>query len=360
MLTAALAIIPIAQLGPVDRLNAYFAAAKHLKVSFTCTATGYPPGNGTFVWSKPQLQTCLIKAATERAEMIQLKDGTLFINHAAKSYWEYRAFKALLPPSEDVELLGMYYPYGLAALLDTAPKPKWKQAGSEQVAGQNCDKLTATVSVGGEGAASVYYVNIDGKVLRIDHHIESPNGVTDMTYLLTGHDTSDPALASRRIELPVGYMPARIPFLNRPVLVGENMRLGKVTDQKSGSSVDLAAKYKGKKYALLVTAPDCAASKAGESAWAEIRKSLEAQGASVIEVSVGSEPPANWSRDSGRTLYWDKSGEFEEAAQPASTPWVYFVNEEGVMVQGWAGYAADQKSKLLKLCKTVFSQPKED
>ncbi len=353
MLSAVVALAPALQADPVQRMKTHLAGRNDYAFDYTYESNFYGTGKGRFAWSLPNGQQFDITTKSGHYSMSQRRDGTYFVDHTAKVYWEYRAFPKLAPPSEDIEVLGPAYPQIIVSIAQ-GTEAKWQVTKGQTFNGAAADRLTANFPIQDAQVPVTLYVGQTGAIIGLTATAEIQGGVSTLKLTLANHDIAKQHLADTDFVLPVGCMPGRIPNMQRPLRSGYKAPLASWTEAKSGKTRNLAREFKGKKFAVLFTAPDCKVSAAAEPVWRQAAAVIKSAGGTLVEVSLGPTKPDLGQKDPARTTFTDLQGKIEADWQPPVTPYLFFVREDGLVTRAWAGYGKDQKETFLKFCKTGF------
>lgn len=338
---------------PVDRVYDYYSRAQTMAVTVSTGIQGKAPFlEARYGWHWPDKQIIRLTSTPDKMEFWQDKTYARVIDPSTKSYMEYQSPGALKNPPDDFgDLFGISPVFLLEIKKDVGRKIGLKDGGRAKLGETEYDLVQLLPPEGQDQSATIdYYVDGFGRIARVNFIEMGMSGPVARYFEFKNYDLSAGAVVVPQ-ELPQGFMPMSKPELYRPPMAGSPARFSSLFDARAKTSVDLKVNLRGKRVAVLVTAPDCVPSAKGEAAWRKLRESLLKDSCSLIEVVVDSGSGALKDldkKDPKRPVYLDSKGEFSKLMQPPVTPYIFLVGKNGYVLHGWAGYAPDQDSKLLK------------
>lgn len=365
IITALVALTPVT-VSPLDLMYAFYQSNAPMSVSIIGEQVGVADKvQGHFKLYPPHRQSYSITFRGFSTEFRQNESIVDIIEHANRSYEEYQFPLSLYTPPQD-SVTSFYYPEIFqhirkdkdrkikfvqvgTKVVDNTPVTEFKidsqQSSAEQQPGQPTD-------IGGTQKPPVVSLDQFGRIMRYTYDEMTEGGVVSQVVLFKNY-SNQPADAHFPKVIEKGYVLAKFPSKFPQLGVRNRFPAVKLTDASTNQAVSIADRYKGKMFAILVTAPDCGPSKKGEPAWQKLAKSLKGQGCELIEISLS----ATTSKQNGdRKLYFDKSGEFENASSLEVTPFLLLFDKNGISIQGWAGYGPDQDRRIIDTFTTAIKE----
>ncbi len=336
---------------PAERMYGYLAKANSLSMTVAFGRQGSPPAaSAKYGWIWPDRQ--VIRLGTDaRAQEFRQNFGIIHVvDRGSKSYSEFPSPGRIVNPPGDYPAMVMGYPqYHVAVKNDTKMGIKFEDRGKATVEGVVYDHLLIPGSDDPRNLSSPIDIFLDpmGRIVRVHFDQMTDNGPIPSYFTYSDYDLSRSSVVIPG-EIEKGFSPDFLPKMHYPPGAYDRLNAGSARDARSGRSVDLGAKYKGKRVAILVTTADCGPSARGENAWRKLRLALEKEDCELIEVVVGNVKPDLAKKDKDRAVYLGKEADLGDVLDVPVTPYLYIANRESAITQVWAGYAPDQEGRLIK------------
>lgn len=312
-------------------------------------------------WIWPERQVIRQSLGGEEFEYRQGFRLIHVLERASRSYSEFPSPGRIVNPPADYPSLRFGYPvYHVTLKGDTERSTTFEDAGKVTEDGVAYDELRIPGQSGPGGETPPVRVLLDaqGRIAKVHFFEMTDFGPVAAYFEYKNYDTSRSSV-SIPSEVERGFMPNFQPKMQYPPGAYDGLLLGSYTEARSGAKVDLGARYKNRRVAVLVTTPDCAPSAAGEATWRKARVALAKMNCELVEIVVGGRKPDLTGKDPDRTVYWEETaGALGSVTDVPVTPYLYVANREGMITQVWAGYAKDQERRLLDvLARALKDQP---
>ncbi|MBL8068799.1 MAG: hypothetical protein JNM28_10140 [Armatimonadetes bacterium] len=339
MIAAVMAVSAIAQSGPVERLVQFLNAADRRGITFSATAGAYRlTAKLSYAW--PDQQMAAFSMPEGKVDFYQQGHRVLLANHASKAYYEYETGAKMSPPPPEASFASDLYPGFLWSFRKIENLKKAKPDGKSTIQGVECDWIKMTEQSMEGPSSARFAIGPDGMLMRAE--IQQPQNPL-MTFEFTEYTWPYFDISAWVYQPPVGYVLGNAPKVHYPPTTGAKLNL------KSWKGADFAGLNKGG-LAILVTAeggnPDNLIVKDAPA----LAATLKGLGVALVEVHLdGPAPKRKW------TAVADPSGAIEGELDIPVTPYIFYVGRDGAVISGWAGYAPDQKEKLLKSARDAFA-----
>lgn len=339
MIAAVMAVTVIAQSGPAERLVHFLNSADRRGIAFTAKSGGYV-AKARLSHVMPDQQMVAFDTPEGKIDFYQQGKRVLLVLHDSKSYFEYKTRGTMAPPPPEAGMCSDLYPNFLWSFRKLENLKAAKPDGQETVRGIACDRLKVVEAfMGGESTAH-FSVAPDGMLLRAV--IQPPNN-PEIVYDFTEYTWPYFDISSWVYLPPIGYVLGNAPTLHTPVSAGTKV------DMKSWKGADFVGMNK-KGLALLVTAEGGGPDESLAKGAGEMVAALKKIGVAFAEVHLdGSAPKRAW------PVVADPSGAIERQLDLPVTPYILFLDAQGTVLRGWAGYAPDQKKNLVQTALEAYA-----
>jgi hypothetical protein len=350
MVSAALAILASAQMPPLERARFFLEGLGDFSVNVTST-TGPDRQKVELTYQSPNFQLLKSQSAGPKSEFRQTPDGIIAINHMGKAYWEYATHpRPVVPPPEFGEASAAY-PGFLYFLYRKESIKGSKVLDRQLVRGIEADWVEIVIDGGLAEIQVKLAVAMTGQILQA----KIPDELTgDVIFDFESFGAVVEDVRRWKYQPPIGYMPGNSPQIYRPAPAGSRLTLGTLKSSL-GQTVNLKA-MGSNGVAILVTSADCEPSKLLLKSAKEMASAAEKAKTKFVEITLD----GSLRGDRPWPVVTSGVTDLIELLDPPVTPYIYFVNKEGYVIGGWAGFAADQKSPLLKRIVDVYAPPEKD
>lgn len=291
----------------------------------------------------PNLQYVDFNVPGDRSQMYQKGDRVMVVLGDGLSYAEYKGFPTFAGPPEDVGMGAVAYPDFILRWREGKGREGLKVKDSGDIGGIPVTWVEETVM--GESGEIVYRLAVDGSG-QPRRLVLTENGAPLADYDFVRFGWPEPDLTQWEYQPPVGSVPVRTPRIHRTPTGGAQFELG----NWGGVNVKSLA---NRGLMVLVTAEGSRPADEIVSAWPEVEAAVKKLGVKTLEIRLDTKdlPKRKWN------VIGD--GDYVERLDPPVTPYVYYLNKEGILIGGWAGYAPDQKQRLIDRTVKLFDPPED-
>lgn len=340
MLTATLVLLGAVQSSPVERFTAFMQNAENF--SFIAEVKfKNAPYTVNYSLENNRYQFMEVNSQAGRERFWQIPSRILAVNDSYRQYWEYGGAEILASPPPQTDFCSYFYPDFIAKLKSSKALESLKTGESETASGRVLSKLSTKFQT----PVSIYDLDIFVDELGVPQRFlvteQVDGGVVERNYIVKSLHTNSSGLSTWKYEPPVGYTPAEIPYLARPLMSGAPAPLGR-WKKPDGGLID-AADLNRKGMVVLFTADDCEPSKKAIPTLEKLKSALDKQGIQLIEIRLGKD--AAKLKRSWPVVTDD--GKIEKQFGPPVTPYLYVVHANKMILGAWAGYDKDQDDALI-------------
>ncbi len=340
----------------ITRVERFFKSQPNLKATMDIELPQNTKVKQTYWLIRPNLQRIIVEVGGGQYEMRQGPEGVIGYNNLDRTY-------SIQPPApipvnvlQDAPFAAIIsFPIPIAAgTLKTPGAHNWEEVPTRAGAW----KTLKSESTSNLGVTAIFAdVASDGRILNFGGTIVFGTSIIEVHWKNIQYETI--AGIDRRVfeqELPEGYTPAYIPRRQYGLGAGDPMPQSQWRDAATGKPVDPMSLAGKNGLGVLFSAPDCEISRKNRAAFADVEKALKAVGANLIEVSIGSEKPAEspkWRQ------IWDKEGAIADLLMIDATPHLVLFDKDGVCAGYFPGYTEASKPTLMQQIKDALGDGEE-
>lgn len=347
MLICTLVALPPVSGTPLEQMFEFYQTTQHLSVKFESQIDGQDFKNtGTYSWVMPDQQQVVVNFPVGSMEFRQSATLTHFIDHESKTYREYPTFQPLTFRPEGAA--SIFFPFAFFRIKLDSKRAETPKKTTEMVV----DGIQATEFQFGEPGqkpgTSTMDIVVDrfGRMIRVSFDRDENGNIVRYIHSFSNYNVRAESIKIRK-EIESGYVPEAAISQHFPPMPGSGLPPVKVAGT-NGGTVELNRLLNGKISIVLVTDPECQPSAKGKAIWKKLDEMVKSYKGQMVEISL---TKTNVKGFSPGRLMGDKFGEFEKFVQPPVTPYLFLIDKEGTIFQGWAGYHADQDQRILKVFK---------
>ena len=313
-------------------------------IAFTATS-GPNSVKAKLSYQLPSHQYFEVEEKGTRARFIQTSDRIAYFQDFDQTYYEYRSHGPLIGPPPESGLVKDLYPVFLWSWLNIESFKNATADGAEKLDGIEVDWIKQIFPGEGVDITIRTAITKEGSPKRVI--FSDPNSAT-ITFNFEQFTWPFFDVKAWKYQPPIGYMLGNAPKAHFPLQFGQ-----KIDFKSWGINV---ANLNKKGVAVIITAADSKPDQAILPALQEMQKALDKIGVKTVEVHLDATqaPKRNW------PVTLDTNGTIADQLDIPVTPYIYFVNQDNMILKAWAGYGEDQRKKLVKTAVEAFNSSEDE
>jgi hypothetical protein len=334
------AALPVSELPPKARLEAYLTRSPHLQLEIELTVA--PPGgavtrrqNASFKVGPGNHQSFRVEIPGGWVEWRQAGEQGMELSSVDQAYKDWDHFTSLSsPPPKSNGLLTQLYPYYLGAgRAGITRSDQWKEVG---------DTITAS---GNDPMSGSFVITLEldkeGRPLKL---VDARDGIekveTVMTFKNARQEPAEPSWFS--MEPPRGWMPYAVVL---PPVVTPGIKVRNI-DWSDGGRTRKFADIAGPEGSTLIFVDrDCGVCQAMGSGLEALVGELSKAGLKPVIVSIGEQP---WGSVKGATTVHDSQDKIERELRIPSTPYFMTFSRDLTLARAYGSWSAGEAGKIVE------------
>lgn len=330
---------------PIDRFAALMRAHPSFTVKFTVQFTGQRgPWNGEFATTAPTVWRCGFQQGVQGAAIV--RNGSV-----ACEFDDFGRLFAVVRTQPEPNLIeSVMFPWSNYAL----PVPLMLRSITatfpptlKPVIGPPAADGTALVSVDAKDRQGElrlrYWIAADGRLLRCDIHVQSPEGTVDQSFKFNAYSWERPKPSLFDTSIPVGYTPFLLPRPAGSADPERSLRLGS-WQTSDGKLADLDRKIEGKATVVALLDPESSVSRRAGAYLPGLASQLNGK-AKVVALVAGA--PGSIEVD-GIAAYYDPSRKAFDAIVAPGYPAYYLLDSTRKPIRAWMGDIPARRAAMFK------------